>query len=483
MIRNYGEVMPSRARVLVVALTAAVSLAACTASVVGDGAALRTAAEPAPRTEPSPDQAGSGCPDPRAEPAADRPRIDLEFTLSDDGRTVTGTERVSFTPDRPVDELVFRLTANQPLSVTGGNGIEVGDVSGADVRDFDFESAGAAPGTQGGLLVVRLDRSLPAGGTTDVTIDFELRLGESTFDRFGADDRLSWWGSGHPLLAWEPGVGWADEPLGDSPGETAASPVAETRVQVTAPAGREVVMTGGARRVASAGAADVWRSEETAARDVAVAVGSLDVAAADAGDTRVTLAGRSGLDIETLLSRTIEAIGELEAFFGPFPYSTLSVVDLGARGGGVEYPSMILLADPSDLVLVHEIAHMWFYGMVGDHQGRDPWLDEAFATYAEALVNGPPADLDGRLGLPLPVGQPIDDFSTVDDYFDTVYGKGSAMLLAARAVAGTDAFDAALRCYVDALAWQIATPADVAAAFAELPAALRVLQDAGALPR
>ena len=66
-------------------------------------------------------------------------------------------------------------------------------------------------------------------------------------------------------------------------------------------------------------------------------------------------------------------------------------------------------------------------------------------------------------------------------YVTAVYAKGAAMLLTARQQAGAEAFDAALRCYVDAEAWQIATPADVAAALADLPAALGVLQQAGAL--
>ena len=47
--------------------------------------------------------------------------------------------------------------------------------------------------------------------------------------------------------------------------------------------------------------------------------------------------------------------------------------------------------------------------------------------------------------------------------------------------AGAEAFDAAIRCYVDANAWSIATPADVAAALADLPAALAPLIDAQAL--
>jgi hypothetical protein len=55
------------------------------------------------------------------------------------------------------------------------------------------------------------------------------------------------------------------------------------------------------------------------------------------------------------------------------------------------------------------------------------------------------------------------------------------MLLTAREAAGPEAFDAALRCYVDAQAWTTATPDDVARALEDLPAALDVLLAAGAL--
>ena len=51
----------------------------------------------------------------------------------------------------------------------------------------------------------------------------------------------------------------------------------------------------------------------------------------------------------------------------------------------------------------------------------------------------------------------------------------------ARDAAGAEAFDTAVRCYVDATAWTTATPADLALALADLPAATRVLVEAGAL--
>ena len=174
----------------------------------------------------------------------------------------------------------------------------------------------------------------------------------------------------------------------------------------------------------------------------------------------------------------------LERRLGPFPYRTLTVPLLPDYGGGIEYPSSILMATSTRFVLVHEVAHMWFYGMVGNSQFRDPWLDEAFATFAEETVNPPPADeVTKRLSLSGDVGDSMADW--VDDgtrrYLATVYGKGGAALLAAREAVGAEAFDTAIRCYVDANAWTIATPADVGAALAELPGAVLVLAAAGAL--
>jgi hypothetical protein len=68
-------------------------------------------------------------------------------------------------------------------------------------------------------------------------------------------------------------------------------------------------------------------------------------------------------------------------------------------------------------------------------------------------------------------------------YFEVVYGKGGAALLAAREAAGPEAFDAAIRCYADATAWTIATPDDVAMALADLPEAVAVLVRAQALDK
>jgi aminopeptidase N len=132
-------------------------------------------------------------------------------------------------------------------------------------------------------------------------------------------------------------------------------------------------------------------------------------------------------------------------------------------------------------VAVHETAHQWFYAMVGDSQALHPWLDEAFATYAEELVNG-----DRFGGAALSAAGDVDRSTEsygdrVRNYYFITYAKGAAALFAARDAAGEEEWDAAIRCYVATNAWRIAGPTDLRAALGELPDAIAELEKAGAL--
>ena len=35
-----------------------------------------------------------------------------------------------------------------------------------------------------------------------------------------------------------------------------------------------------------------------------------------------------------------------------------------------------------DFLLAHEIAHQWWFGLVGNDQLREPWLDEGLANWS-----------------------------------------------------------------------------------------------------
>jgi hypothetical protein len=170
------------------------------------------------------------------------------------------------------------------------------------------------------------------------------------------------------------------------------------------------------------------------------------------------------------------------ARFGPFPYEQVVIAVLPDIRGGIEYPAAILLGtgQDKDATLSHELGHEWFYGLVGNDQARDPWLDEAFATYAEALDRGTSARYTGAV-FPLRIkgktGQPMSWWEGRKGYFQGVYVQGARALLRARAT-NPRLFDAQLRCYVARNAHRIATPADVAR---DLPLAVTELRRAGAL--
>ncbi|HEY6744711.1 MAG TPA: M1 family aminopeptidase [Mycobacteriales bacterium] len=483
------RVRRSRAARLGAALAGLALAAGCSSPAGGPllathrSSAVAGSGSPAASGSPGAPGARDACPTSYAAPDPDRPRITLAFDLADDLRSVRGTEDVVFTPDLPVREVVFRLTANTAPSVAKGNRIQVTAASaGPGGAPFRFDRAGAGAGTQGGLLVVPLAAEVPAGQQVTAHVEYTLTLGDGAFDRFGRTADYAWWGTGQPLLAWERGVGWHREPMLQYTAESATSEAARIDLTVTAPAKLTVLSSGTQDDPAAAGdGRRRWHALADRARDVSVAAGPFTTASGMVGGTKLVVGTAPGKSPGMLLIEASRGVRELSARLGPAPFPVINLARLPIGGGGIEYPGSILLLDDSRTVTVHELAHQWFYAMVGNSQARDPWLDEAFASFAEEEVDGT-TDV-GALKLPGKVGASTASYGPDENaYYRTTYAKGSAALAAARAAGPPAAFDAALRCYVNANAWRIATPSDLAAALAQLPASVTVLREAGALP-
>jgi aminopeptidase N len=122
------------------------------------------------------------------------------------------------------------------------------------------------------------------------------------------------------------------------------------------------------------------------------------------------------------------------------------------------------------LITAHEVAHQWWYALVGSDQGRTPYLDEALATYSELLFIDRyyPDQHDWWWGLRVdmyaPAGfvdTPVYDFYSPRSYIDAVYLRGAQMMDALRDILGDEVFFEWLRAYADALRHEIAAPADL----------------------
>ena len=85
----------------------------------------------------------------------------------------------------------------------------------------------------------------------------------------------------------------------------------------------------------------------------------------------------------------VRAFSYLHRFFGPYPYSEYSIIQGG--DGGMEYPMATLVTGRRSLrslvgVVVHEMAHSWYQGLLASNESLYAWMDEGLATYAQTRV-------------------------------------------------------------------------------------------------
>ena len=102
-------------------------------------------------------------------------------------------------------------------------------------------------------------------------------------------------------------------------------------------------------------------------------------------------------EAERILDEAEFAFKYYNSNYGLYPYPNFTIADIriGLGGGGMEYPTFITVSltnFPPDkvrlnaMVIYHEMAHQWWYGMVASNEFEEAWLDEGFATYSENRI-------------------------------------------------------------------------------------------------
>jgi len=149
------------------------------------------------------------------------------------------------------------------------------------------------------------------------------------------------------------------------------------------------------------------------------------------------------------------ALSREAALLGPYPYRTYDVAQT-AGGFGMESPGLTWIptgAGNLTYLVAHETAHQWFYGIVGNDQARQPFADEAAADMVARYVTGlRRASRCSTARLDLTIYQ----YSSAC-YYEDIYIQGGNLLDDTRKSLGTTAYFAALRDYLAANRFKIAT--------------------------
>jgi hypothetical protein len=84
-----------------------------------------------------------------------------------------------------------------------------------------------------------------------------------------------------------------------------------------------------------------------------------------------------------------DAIQFMSERLGPYPWKQCTAVQgIHSGGANMEYPAITMVDKKNspkafEEVIVHEVIHNWFYGILASNERKEPWIDEGFTTYFE----------------------------------------------------------------------------------------------------
>jgi aminopeptidase N len=175
-------------------------------------------------------------------------------------------------------------------------------------------------------------------------------------------------------------------------------------------------------------------------------------------------------------ANTPRMISAFEDRFGPYPfYGEKYGMAEFVWGGGMEHQTLTSYGeylidgtDTNDWVVAHELAHQWWGDMVTCGQWEDIWLNEGFASYAEALWYESIGGIEGYRDWMRGMWDPAFLGPIVPPRYmfgGTVYHKGAWVLHMLRGLLGDSIFFEALRTYGEDYAYGSATTEDLVRVF------------------
>lgn len=436
------------------------------------------------------------------QPAPPAPAAYLaDIAVDPKAHTVAGTLRVQFVPED--EQAFFHLYANTFQKAAHVSGAQWERILGAqrepggiDITEVRVEGERVPVQLQGetnAILHVPLTKKT-AAARTEVEMQFQLRVPYNK-GRMSYHDHAMWLGNWLPILAVKDADGWRLDPY-SSIGDPFYSEMANYHLRVQLPDSYRLA-TSGPESVAVVTETrpqrhTIYEIEAKNVRDFALVVmdDTYQPTTELLGDIVVTTWSQVGDDpavVRRLHQAAVQSLRYYSEQFGTYPYKEYDVVKTGGFFGGMEYPGIVFIQEQifersdslAEAVVAHETAHQWFYGLVGNDQVREAWVDESLADYATMAFlqekgrdRGNPylhmrlaqsREAEAYAASGLDVWQSVERFPDWDSYVKLVYARGGAMLWQVREAWGKEKLHSCLREYVSRHQYGLASGQDVAA--------------------
>ncbi len=433
----------------------------------------------------------------------------IDATLDEDAKTLSAQMQVDYHNTSSVDlgELKFHLYPNafredaskyrayseaQKHKVYP-NGFSEGGITIAEVKvggkAIDFEIGGEDKN----LLIVPLSSTLKSGAWAEVDIDFTLTIPNCNH-RFGYGENTLNLGNWYPVACvFENGSFVTD---GYSPnGDPFFSEVANYTVSITYPSDLTLASSGQKIDESEQNGAKTSVYSSQVVRDFAMVFSrDFEMKSRLAGDILVEYYYFDDEKAEANLSAAVDAVETFGEMFGAYPYEVLRVAKADFFQGGMEYPQLVYVSSELDIedeyreAIIHEVAHQWWYGVIGNNECEYAWIDEGLAEYSTALFydRNPQYERTSKqvLGetlssyllfcdvyrdvydtLDTSMNRNIHNFKTETEYVYLTYVKGVLMFDSINDIIGDAKMQKSLRYFYEQNMFGIVTPSDLIEAF------------------
>ena len=336
------------------------------------------------------------------------------------------------------------------------------------------------------ILDVKLSNQLSPNESTTINITYKVTI-PNINHRFGYGDNTINLGNFYPIVCvYENGEFVTDSYHYN--GDPFYSDVANYNVTLTTPSNLTLASTGNILSTTNNESTTTYNINAKVVRDYAFVLSDkFNVVSANIDNIQVNYYYYKNQYPNECLQTSVDSLNTFTKLFGDYPYNTLNVVETNFVHGGMEYPNLVMISDAVDVqsdyinVIVHEIAHQWWYGIVGNDEVKYGWLDEGLTEYSTILFydNNPSYNVDTKeliknttnsfvtfvdvytqvFGeVDTSMNRALNEYNNESEYVYIAYVKGMLLFDNLKEILGRDKFIKALQTYYKDNRFKISTP-------------------------